>query len=279
MESATGAAEFGTRGEQQGRKPKTRDRTNSAGNVAPKSRSAAQPEGPRGNRIVAGPLNIVVVDDDAEVREYVRRLGTVHGLKVETFPDADTFLRTFVPQTTGCILLDAHLELLDGPAILRELRARKIFTPVIVTIGQVDIATVVEAMRGGAFDVLGKPFGERQVIATVQRAIAEEARRRNRDADHEAIRNRFGRLTAREREVAELVVAGLSSRGIAGTLNVGEKTVEVYRSRIKRKMNARNSADLARLLQCVNGGGNGNGGSVWAVAPGRDTEVRRATGT
>jgi FixJ family two-component response regulator len=149
---------------------------------------------------------------------------------------------------------------------------------VILTIGQVDIATVVDAMRNGAFDVLGKPFNERLVCATVERAIREDTERRRRNADDEAIRNRYWLLTAREREVAELVVAGLPSRGIAGVLQVGEKTVEVYRSRIKRKMKARNSADLARLLQCVNGGFNGNGHGPGAAVPELRAEVRHAAG-
>lgn len=194
---------------------------------------------------------VTVVDDDAEVREHLRAVVERRGLGFVAFADGESFLRSFGAERPGCVLLDARLDGISGLELQSELLARHITTPTIITTAYADVGLVVNAMRGGAFDVLEKPFHEHVLFAALRGAIAVDLRYRRRNAASEEIRQRFAHLTRREREVAELVVAGMPSRSIALMLAVGEKTIEVYRSRINSKMQARNSVELARMMAMV----------------------------
>jgi two-component system response regulator FixJ len=193
---------------------------------------------------------VFVVDDDFEVREYVRAAVGAAGFMVQAFADAGSFLQAFEPSRAGCLLLDARLDGMSGLELQDELAARRASIPVIVTSGHVDVSMVVKAMKAGAADVIQKPFNEDQLLNAVRLAVAEHLKARTECADRERIRERYALLTQRERQVAELVAAGMPSKAIATQLDVGQKTVEVYRSRVKHKMRARNAADLARLLHC-----------------------------
>lgn len=194
---------------------------------------------------------VYIVDDDAEVRECVAALARAAGMETQEFESARAFLRAYEPGAPGCVVLDAWLNGSSGPDTLGELTSRRVGLPVIATTGRADIATAVRVVKAGAFDVLEKPLDGPRALETLRRAIHESQRTHEERAEQAEIRQRFAQLTRREREVAELVAQGMPSRTIAARLELGEKTVEVYRSRVKTKMQARNSADLARLVHCM----------------------------
>jgi RNA polymerase sigma factor (sigma-70 family) len=192
-----------------------------------------------------------VVDDDLETRELLRGLAESVDLEVEMYGDAAKFLRDFDPSHPGCLVLDARLHGLSGIEIQQRLTARKVSVPVIMTTRHGDVATAVEAMRAGAFDVVERPLLSNSLLASIRRAVEQDLRRRSSSAESSQIRLCYSRLTERERDVLRLVAGGLTSKMIAAALGLREKTVEVYRSRIKRKMSARNSADLARMMNTI----------------------------
>jgi two-component system, LuxR family, response regulator FixJ len=191
---------------------------------------------------------VFVVDDDAETQDVLRNLAASAGLASETYADARTFLRQLKPDHVGCLVLDVQLRDMTGLEVQKELAARKIRLPVIVTTGYADLKVAIESMRAGAFDVIEKPFVGPRVAASIRQAVERHLEVQTEEAKSQEIRRRYGRLTPREREVLELVVSGMTSRKIAAQLGLHEKTVEVYRSRIKGTMEARNAADLVRLV-------------------------------
>jgi two-component system, LuxR family, response regulator FixJ len=195
---------------------------------------------------------VYVVDDDAETRELLRTIGQSLGLSVESFADGSRFLRQFRPARAGCVILDARMDTLSGLDVQEELAARKVAVPVIMTTRHGDVPTAVEAMKRGAFDVIETSFLPQRAAASIQRAIAESRRAQRSRTASDKIRLCYARLTHRERQIAELVAEGLTSKGIAERLEICERTVEVYRSRVKSKMRARNAADLVRLMGSVN---------------------------
>jgi two-component system response regulator FixJ len=191
---------------------------------------------------------VFVVDDDAETRDVLCRLAASAGLATETYADAQTFLKHFEPGRVGCLVLDVQLYDMTGLQVQRELAARKIRIPVIVTTGYADLRVAIDAMRAGAFDVLEKPFAGERVVDSIRQAVAEHLRTLKSQSESQEVCRRYARLTPRERQVLELVVAGMTSKRIAAELGLQEKTIEVYRSRIKGTMEARNAADLVRLM-------------------------------
>ncbi len=191
---------------------------------------------------------VFVVDDDAETRDVLRALVSSDGLVSEVYADASAFLKAFDPERCGCLILDARMHGMSGLELQKELTARRVSLPVIITTGYADLAVAIEAMRGGAFDVVEKPFVGQRLLDSVRQAIARHVQVCRGEAESQEIRRRYARLTAREREVLDLVVTGMTSRGIASRLGLQEKTIEVYRSRIKGTMQARNAADLVRLM-------------------------------
>ncbi len=192
-----------------------------------------------------------IVDDDMETRELLRGIAAAADLDVETYGDAAMFMRSFDPQAPGCLVVDARLHGVSGVEIQRQLAARKVSVPVIVTTRHGDVPMAVEAMRAGAFDVVEKPLLTDSVLASIRRAVEHDLRRRSRSDESAQMRVRYSGLTEREREVLRLVAAGMTSKTIASQLTLQEKTVEVYRSRVKRKMGARNSADLVRMMHTI----------------------------
>jgi two-component system, LuxR family, response regulator FixJ len=195
---------------------------------------------------------VYVVDDDAETRDLLRTIGQSLGLAVESFADGTRFLKQFRATRAGCVILDARMGTLSGLDVQEELAARKVGVPVIMTTRHGDVTTAVEAMRRGAFDVIETSFLPQRAAASIQRAIAKHRRAQRSRTASDKIRLCYARLTHRERQIAELVVEGLTSKGIAERLEICERTVEIYRSRVKSKMRARNAADLVRLMSSVN---------------------------
>jgi two-component system, LuxR family, response regulator FixJ len=193
---------------------------------------------------------VFVVDDDPKILRMVADILGAEGWTIETFCRADEFLGGYHPESCACLLLDIQMPGLSGPELQGELLAREIAIPIVFLTATADVPTTIEIMKRGAFDLLQKPFDPEKLIAVVRSALAQDAAAALRRARIETTRRRLEQLTPREREVLELVVAGRANKQIASQLKLSERTVEVHRGRVMKKMQADSLASLVH--QCLN---------------------------
>jgi two-component system, LuxR family, response regulator FixJ len=195
---------------------------------------------------MSAPRIIHVVDDDAAIRDSLRILLESSGLAVRTYPGARLFLAE-AGEGPGCVLTDVRMPDMDGLELQRHLNERGFRLPVIVMTGQGDIPIAVRAMKAGAVDFLEKPFTDEDLLGAVHRALAESERREAIEQRAEEAHRRLAALTAREREVLDLLVSGLSTKAIANALGASPRTIEVHRARVFEKLQARSLPELVRL--------------------------------
>jgi two-component system, LuxR family, response regulator FixJ len=199
---------------------------------------------------------VFVVDDDPSVCTALSIVLAGEGYQVTSFVEGEAFLHAARVRTPGCVLLDMQLPGCSGLDVLRRLNAQQYPAPVLVISGHGDIPTAIDAIRNGALDFIEKPFDVAQVAARVRDAIV--AWRNNRSDDGLIARDFPGheRLTAREHDVLERIAQGASNKEAGRQLGISPRTVEVHRARIMEKLNAKNAADLMRI---VLRGGRGRG--------------------
>lgn len=190
---------------------------------------------------------VFIVEDDASVREAVEFLVRGEGLEAEGHASAESFLRAHSAERPGCLILDLHLPGVSGLDLLDRLGTFPIKLPVIVLTGQADIPSVLHATRSGCVAFLEKPFDSQVLRQYIRESITADLRAREELARRREIRQRITKLTPRERQVLELVVAGKSNREVALLLQRSQKTVEVHRTNVMKKMCAGNIAQLVRL--------------------------------
>ena len=192
---------------------------------------------------------VLVIDDDASMREAISRLLHAIGLTVRTFGSAREFLGTRLPDIPACIVLDVRLPDLSGLDLQREMVERGIHVPVIFITGHGDIQMSVQAMKAGAVEFLTKPFRDQELIDAVRSGIHRDREGRKERTELAVLREGLSQLTQRERQVMALVVAGLLNKQIALRLGTSEKTVKIHRSQVMRKMRADSLAELVRMSQ------------------------------
>jgi len=191
---------------------------------------------------------VYVVDDDDAVRGSLKLLLKSIGLAVIAYPSAPDFLAAYQPEQAGCLILDIRMPGMSGLELQQQLNLRGAVIPVVFISGHGDIPMAVEAMQHGAFDFLQKPFRDQDLIDRVQKAMERDAASRDQLRQLELIRARFDTLTAREREVLELMSRGKQNKVMAGDLGVSQRTVEIHRARVMEKMEARSLAQLVRMM-------------------------------
>lgn len=190
---------------------------------------------------------VLVVDDNPGMRSAIERVLKVAGLSVELYASGSEFLQSARLDRPGCIVLDVAMPQISGLDVQAQLNERGVALPVVFLTGTADIPVAVAAMREGAVDFIEKPFDNADLVARVRRAIEHHEIRRRGEAELAATRARLARLTPREREVMELVVAGRTSKEIARELGASHRTVEIHRGRLMEKMEASTLADLVRM--------------------------------
>lgn len=195
-----------------------------------------------------------IVDDDDSVLKGLARLLKAEGFETRGFADPAAFLAEHDPAQHGCAIVDLGLPGLDGLALQERLAAQGDSRPLIFLTGQGTIPAAVQAMRAGAVDFLSKPVEGDMLIAAVRTALARDATHRSARAATDSLRDRLARLTPREREVLDEVVAGRLNKQIADRLGAAEKTIKVHRGRLMKKMGVRSVAELATLMSRLGSG-------------------------
>lgn len=187
-----------------------------------------------------------LVDDDAAVRESLALLVGTVGLRVAPWPDPQSFLAGFDREAIGAIVLDVRMPGLSGLAVLERLLAEGADQPVIMLTGHGTVEMCRRAFKAGAAEFLEKPVDDQALLDALQHAVRTHARRRQRQrADREA-RDRFGRLSEREREVLGLIVAGLTNKEVGRALGLSPRTVETHRAHLFGKLEVESLAQLVR---------------------------------
>lgn len=190
---------------------------------------------------------LYVVDDDQAVRDGLKALLTVSGFTLETFDSAESFLAAIDRGATGCAILDIRMPGMSGLELQRELKRRGIALPVIIITGHGDVPLAVAALKAGAVDFLEKPFDSDALLASIQEALRRGSPSHPSAFDRETVAARVAQLTAREREVMDLVVAGHPNKVVANRLGIAVRTVEIHRARVMDKTQARNLSELIRM--------------------------------
>jgi len=197
---------------------------------------------------------VYIIDDDPAVLDALSRLMRSAGLTSRCFSSARAFLDETLEDVPSCLVLDLSLPGPSGLDVQETLHRQGREIPIVFITGHGDVPSTVRAMKAGALDFLEKPFSDDDLLRAIHAALEGDRRARAGRAEVAAIRERFERLTPREREVMALVVKGLLNKQIGGELGATEGTVKVHRGRVMAKMEAASVPDLvgmARKLRIV----------------------------
>ena len=194
-----------------------------------------------------------VIDDDADVRQSLAFLLSTAGLAVRVHDSAVAFLKVLPEVKDGCVVTDVRMPGIDGLELQRRLGELERRLPVIVMTGHGDVPLAVEAMKAGAVDFIEKPFDDEVMLSAIRTALARQADDRERNARAAAIQERIARLSDRERDVLDRLVAGKANKVIAHELGISPRTVEVYRANVMTKMQADSLSELVRMALIESG--------------------------
>lgn len=190
---------------------------------------------------------VYIVDDEEPVRRALAMLAKADGLVSRSYDSALAFLDDYEQVGPGCLLLDVCMPDMSGPQLQEELQRRAASLPVIVITGHGDVPTAVKAMQSGAYDFVEKPFDSEDLMERVHRCLDIEARRREHDQLRREATEYINKLTRREQQVMELLVAGRRNKEIARDLFISFRTVELHRAKIMEKLEAKSLSDVVRI--------------------------------
>jgi RNA polymerase sigma factor (sigma-70 family) len=190
---------------------------------------------------------VYVVDDDPSVGKALERLIRSAGYDVRKFTSPLDFLDCVAPEAPACLVLDVDMPALNGLEVQEYMADKEISLPIVFISGHGTVPISVKAMKAGAVDFLTKPFNDSDLLDAISHAIQADRRAKQGREQQTELLERLATLTPREREVFQLVVAGLLNKQIASELGTVEKTVKVHRARVMAKMRAHSVADLVRF--------------------------------
>ena len=192
---------------------------------------------------------IYVIDDDESIRDSLGSLLRSVGFHVEVFASTEGFLNLTRQDSSSCLVLDIRLPESNGMECQEELKKAGIDIPIIFITAHGDIPMTSRAIKAGAVEFLTKPFQKDDLLEAIRQGLERDRRRRTEQADIRALRQRFEKLTPREREVMDLVVEGLPNKQAASRLGLSEVTVKIHRGHAMQKMEAGSLADLVRMAE------------------------------
>jgi len=192
-------------------------------------------------------LHVALIDDDAAVLDALRYYLARQSIRASTFQAARDFLEALDRhEQFDCVVSDVRMPGMSGLDLMKHLNERGYAGPVILITGHGDVDMAVGAIKNGAFDFIEKPFDEARLLTSIRQGAERMRQNKSEAAEIDELQTRFDSLSARQREVMELAVAGLSSREIGIRLNISPKTVENHRAWVMERIGARNVADLIR---------------------------------
>ena len=192
-------------------------------------------------------ITIYVVDDDEAVRDSLQWLLEGKGYRVRCFDSSETFLTRYDPREVACLFVDIRMKGMSGLELQDKLIERKSPLPIVFITAHGDVPMAVETMKKGALDFIQKPFDENKLFALVEKM---QERAQAAFVSHQRANTReilLGKLTNREAQVLERIVAGRLNKQIADDLNISIKTVEAHRANIMEKLGANTVADLLKV--------------------------------
>jgi len=190
---------------------------------------------------------IYVVDDDEAVRDSLQWLLEGKEYRVRCFDSAESFLSRYDAREVACLIVDIRMGGMTGLELQNRLIEARSPLPIVFITGHGDVPMAVDTMKKGAMDFIQKPFKEDQLVTLVERMLDQA---KETFAEHQSAANRgalMARLTLREAQVLERIVAGRLNKQIADDLGISIKTVEAHRANIMEKLNANTVADLLKI--------------------------------
>ncbi len=189
---------------------------------------------------------VYVVDDDEAVRDAISMLLDTVDISHEVFESATDFLESYSRDLPGCLVLDIRMPGISGLELQEELINRRATLPIIFITGHGDIPMAVDAMRKGALDFIKKPFRDQDLLDRINEALEHDAEGQQIRASHSQMHAQYESLSPRERQVFARVAVGQANKVIAIELDISERTVEIHRAQVMKKMHARTLAQLVR---------------------------------
>lgn len=190
---------------------------------------------------------VFIVDDDEGIRDGLGLLLDTVGQPYELYSSAIEFLDVYDPGKGGCLVLDIRMPRMSGLELQENLRKKNSLLPIIFITGHGDIPMAVDAMRRGALDFIRKPFRDQDLLDRINEALDLDAGKRKNILGRQQLTDKIGALSEREREVFEHVAVGQMNKAIAMDMEISERTVEVHRSQVMKKLGVRTLAQLVRI--------------------------------
>ena len=213
---------------------------------------------------------IFVVDDNPTTRQALARLLESAGFRAETYSRAQAFLDAYDPTRPGCVLLDIRMPGMSGLELQDALTRQRIRVPVIIVSAHDQVENVVRAVKRGAVDFIKKPYRSQILLDRIHQALELDARQRQQDSKRAAAAARVATLSPREREIMDLLAAGLSAKAIAFRLHISRSTVDIHRMHLMNKLQASSVVDLVQLARLCSGEAAGQPASSELTLPSPD---------